>query len=156
MSLKDFIFRPRSPIACRYTYLLMYGAKFFLLVNFRNKIIFYGEELLAPRPTLKLEDHPLSAVHDCLFNIFAATLHIWRPFPPSATWGRAMPWWHGNHSLVGIWFKNNLRREAKAIKQEWKMWNAYKILKLKLEWRIHPVWLSTDNFDTGATGCWHR
>jgi hypothetical protein len=24
-----------------------------------NKLIFYGEELLAPRPTPKLEDHPL-------------------------------------------------------------------------------------------------
>jgi hypothetical protein len=24
----------------------------------RNKVIFYGEELLAPRPTSKLEDHP--------------------------------------------------------------------------------------------------
>jgi hypothetical protein len=47
-----------------------------LLVNFRNKIIFYGEKLLAPRPTPKPEDHPLSAVCDCLFNIFAATFHI--------------------------------------------------------------------------------
>jgi hypothetical protein len=56
-----------------------------LLMNFRNKIIFYGEELLAPRPTPKLEDHLLSAVRDCLFNIFAATLRIWRPSPPSAT-----------------------------------------------------------------------
>ena len=28
------------------------------------------------RPTLKLEDHHLSAVRDCLFNILAATLHI--------------------------------------------------------------------------------
>jgi len=44
--------------------------------TFRNKIRFYGEELLAPRPTSKLEDHPLSAVRECLFNIFAATLHI--------------------------------------------------------------------------------
>ena len=43
---------------------------------FRNKIRFHGEELLTPHPTPKLEDHPLSAVHDCLFNIFAATLHI--------------------------------------------------------------------------------
>jgi hypothetical protein len=43
---------------------------------FRNRIRFNGEELLAPRPTPKLEDHPLSAVLDCLFNIFAATLHI--------------------------------------------------------------------------------
>jgi hypothetical protein len=40
---------------------------------------FYGEELLAPRPIPKMEDHPLSAVRDCLFNISAATLHIWRP-----------------------------------------------------------------------------
>jgi len=36
----------------------------------------YGEELLAPHPIPKLEDHALSAVRDCLFNIFAATLHI--------------------------------------------------------------------------------
>ena len=41
-----------------------------------NMICFYGEELLAPRPAPNLEDHPLSSVCDCLFNIFAATLHI--------------------------------------------------------------------------------
>jgi hypothetical protein len=43
-------------------------------------VIFYGEELLAPRPTPQMEDHPMSAVRDCLFNVFAATLHIWKPF----------------------------------------------------------------------------
>ena len=37
---------------------------------------FHGEALLAPRPTPKLEDHPSSAVRDCLFNLSAATLHI--------------------------------------------------------------------------------
>jgi hypothetical protein len=47
---------------------------------FRNIILFHSEELLAPRPTSKLEDHPLSAVHDCLLNVFAATLHNWKPF----------------------------------------------------------------------------
>ena len=41
---------------------------------------FYGKELLAPHPTHKLEDHPLPPLRDCLFNIFAATLNIWRPF----------------------------------------------------------------------------
>jgi hypothetical protein len=46
----------------------------------RNIIIFYGEELSAPRPTPKLEDHPLSAVLYYLFIVFAATLHNWRPF----------------------------------------------------------------------------
>jgi hypothetical protein len=45
---------------------------------FRNRFIFYGEGLLAPRPTPKLEDHPLSSVPCCLFNVFAANLHYWR------------------------------------------------------------------------------
>ena len=47
---------------------------------FRNVIRFYGEELLAPRPTPNLGDHPLSAVRYCLFNTSAATFHIWGPF----------------------------------------------------------------------------
>jgi len=42
----------------------------------RYKIHFYGEELFAPRRTPKLEDRSLSAVRDCLFSIFAASLHI--------------------------------------------------------------------------------
>jgi hypothetical protein len=54
-------------------------------VTFDEKIIFYGEKLLAPHPTPKLEDHPLSGVRDSLFNIFAATLHIWRSSPATAT-----------------------------------------------------------------------
>jgi len=37
---------------------------------------FHGEALLAPGPNPKLEDHPLSALRDCLFNLFTATLHI--------------------------------------------------------------------------------
>jgi len=37
--------------------------------------LFYGEELLAPRPTPKLDNHLLPAVRDYLFNIFAVTLH---------------------------------------------------------------------------------
>jgi hypothetical protein len=63
--------------------------------TFRNKLVSYGEELLSPRPNPKLEEHLLSSVCDCLFNKFAAALHIWRPSPPSETRGRAMPWWQG-------------------------------------------------------------
>ena len=44
--------------------------------TFRNLIRCFGEELLAPRPTPKPEDHPLSAVRYCLFVMFAATLFI--------------------------------------------------------------------------------
>jgi hypothetical protein len=50
------------------------------LMTFVTNLIFYGKGLLAPRPISKLEDHPLSFVRGCLFNISAATLHSWRPF----------------------------------------------------------------------------
>jgi hypothetical protein len=42
---------------------------------FHNKDSFYGEVFLVPRPNPKLDDHPLSVVLDCLFNIFVATFH---------------------------------------------------------------------------------
>ena len=48
----------------------------FLFECFCNKIYFDGEELTASCLNPKLEDNPLSAVSDCLFNISAATLHI--------------------------------------------------------------------------------
>jgi hypothetical protein len=41
-----------------------------------TKIHFHSEELLAPRPTPKLKDHPLSALGDCLSSIFPVALHI--------------------------------------------------------------------------------
>jgi hypothetical protein len=47
-----------------------------LIDPFHNMLAFYGEGLLAPRPTPKLEDHPLSFVRGCLFNIFAANLQL--------------------------------------------------------------------------------
>jgi len=40
-----------------------------------NYASFYSEEFSAP-PTPNMEEHPLSAVHHCLSNIFAASLHI--------------------------------------------------------------------------------
>jgi hypothetical protein len=39
-------------------------------------IRFYGEDLLVPRPTSKLQDYRLLAACYWLFNTFAATLHI--------------------------------------------------------------------------------
>jgi len=35
--------------------------------------------MIAPRQTPKLKGHPLSAVRDCLINIFATTLRICGP-----------------------------------------------------------------------------
>jgi hypothetical protein len=68
------------------------------------KNCFYCEELLAPRPTPKLDDHHLSAVRDCLFKYSQLTLHIWRQSPPPATRGLAMPWWqeHIQHAYITV------------------------------------------------------
>jgi hypothetical protein len=52
-----------------------------LTVNFCNKLIFFGERLLDPHPTSKLEAHSLSTVCGCLFSVLAATLHSWRHTP---------------------------------------------------------------------------
>jgi hypothetical protein len=58
-------------------------------------------------PIPKLKDHPLSAVHPYLFNIFTAILHIRRPSPPSEILGHAVLWWQGTH-LCKTTFKKNL------------------------------------------------
>jgi hypothetical protein len=93
--------RSMYQILCQFLYLRLViqrihpGPRAF--VTFRNKLIIYGDELWAPTLTPKLEDRPLSALRHCLFNTFVATPHIWRPSPPSATWGCAMPWWQGTH-----------------------------------------------------------
>jgi hypothetical protein len=44
--------------------------------TFGYKARFYGEDLLAPCSSSKLEDRPLSALRACLFSVFAATLHM--------------------------------------------------------------------------------
>jgi hypothetical protein len=52
-----------------------------LLMDLPNKLIFYGEELLATRPIPKLEDHPLSAVSDCFWiysQLFCAVVQIFQ------------------------------------------------------------------------------
>jgi hypothetical protein len=55
-------------------------------------IFFYSEEFLAPHSISNLEDHPVLAVRDCLFNIFPATVIICMLSSPSITRGFAMPW----------------------------------------------------------------
>jgi len=61
---------------------------------FRNGMRFYDEELLAPRPTPKQEDHPLSASATA-YSIYSQLPSISEAVPTSGAWGRAMPWWQG-------------------------------------------------------------
>ena len=62
-------------------------------------IRFYGEELSAPRPNPKLEEHPLSAVRDCFFIIFAANPHA-SPNIAQAIKSRRLKW-AGHVARVG-------------------------------------------------------
>jgi len=41
----------------------------------QDMLSFYGKQFLVPHPNPNLVDHTLSAVRDCLFKVFAATLH---------------------------------------------------------------------------------
>ena len=65
----------KIPYTLHYTKVHCYIHKCNVLWMVNNMIHFHGE-MLPPRPTPKLEDHPLSSVCDCLFSIFAVTLHI--------------------------------------------------------------------------------
>jgi hypothetical protein len=40
---------------------------------FQRSTTLYGRRLLAPHPLLRLEEHPLSVVHYCLFSVFTAS-----------------------------------------------------------------------------------
>jgi hypothetical protein len=73
---------------------------------FRNKLISKGEELLTPRPTPKR----------LLIQYIRTYPHIWRPSPPSATWGRAMPWWQGTQ------WPRGLRHELSSVARTLGSW----------------------------------
>jgi hypothetical protein len=44
-------------------------------MHLRHNLIFYGESLLVPHSSPKLEDNPLSAVRGCLVSVLAGSLH---------------------------------------------------------------------------------
>jgi hypothetical protein len=67
-------------------------SKFEALCDILSQAYFLWWGLVSPTPNSQVKDHPLSAVWNCLFNIFAATPHIWSLSSPSSTWGRAMLW----------------------------------------------------------------
>jgi hypothetical protein len=77
-----------------------------LCIWFVTCLSFYGKELLAPRPTPQAERPPLVGCP----RLLILHIHSYPPYlqavPPSATSGRAMPWWQGpnyhglSHSTV--------------------------------------------------------
>jgi len=59
----------------------------------------FDVELLDNHPIPKLETNPLSTVWNCMLNIYAATVHIWRSFPQFVGWTHAWPLWNGTHVM---------------------------------------------------------
>jgi hypothetical protein len=76
-----------------------------LCVTFRDTLFFYGEKLLAPRtsPSLRITPCRLSAT--ALFNIFAATLHIWKPPLLSANRRCAVPFGQGPTLALNVTYE---------------------------------------------------
>jgi hypothetical protein len=84
--------------------------------------------------------HLRPGLRDCLsFQVLRPTLHIWRPSPPSATWGRAMPWRQRTHSTGSMYSlilyqpvpryeKLNLKGSASRILQV-QLWCLVLLLK---------------------------
>ena len=58
---------------------------------------------------IQLEDHPFSAVCNCLFTIFADTPQTCRPSFPSPTGGHAIPWWQTFGSVLFRGNEDSLR-----------------------------------------------
>jgi len=73
-----------------------------VLCSISYQAVFKDQNLLAPLPNCEVEGHPLSVVHDCLFKIFATTVHIWRPSPPSETRGGAMLCDKDPHNMIDM------------------------------------------------------
>jgi hypothetical protein len=53
--------------------------------TFGNMLVFYEGELLDPRPTVGLEDHPMSPASPCVFGVLAVVAHVWRTYVSLAT-----------------------------------------------------------------------
>jgi hypothetical protein len=142
-------------------------------------LYFYGEGFLTPSSTPRLEDHPLLFVRGCLFYTFAATLHSWRPFPPSATWGRAILWWQETYltwerpdtsrRLISIsWFnfeKNTLAKTRHIFygqldfSKVLQRWRWLKIRCTQMSWVVsngHGDWMKHCGILSVLPGDWEE
>jgi len=74
-------------------------------VTFRNKLVSYSEELLAPRQTPKLEDYFSSVVRYC-FSVYSQLPSISRGRPSFPARGRSKPLAQGPTHIKVLIFEN--------------------------------------------------
>ena len=120
--------------------------------TFRNKKWLYGEELLTPCPTPKLEDHPFLAVHDCLFNIFTAALHIGGCSSICNL--------RTHHSMVtgthSSWDTHVLpwRLKQKVLPKYWHIFINKNIPWKQRLWELCKIWSAHGDFKLQSPGMW--
>jgi len=122
---------PQSQVPTTYSYPELGCTKNISPGPFRNMIHFYGEELFATRSTPKLEDLPcrLSATAYWIYSHLTSILEV---FPPSATWGPAIPLWQGptyRRQEVTV-----LRVSVKSDSVLWSLTYAHSILTGKVKY----------------------
>ena len=86
-----------------------------------------------------MEDHTLSAVRDCFFGIFAATINICRLSAVSATWWEAMPLDKRTAQLYDEkWITLNTAMEGGVFIRSWTISCFRKLLKANISY-VMPV-----------------
>jgi len=76
MELEGSLPRSQVPATCPYPEPDCQSRSKAYRINVSQHDTFSGSVVVTTSPNPKLEDHPLSAVRDCLFNTFATTPHI--------------------------------------------------------------------------------
>jgi hypothetical protein len=64
---------------------------------FVTSLFFLRRGIVSPTLNSHAGGPPLVGCTRLLIQYIRSNLHNWRVFPPSAIWGRAMPWWRGTH-----------------------------------------------------------
>jgi len=105
-------------------------------VTIRVVLLLYGGKLSAscPKPN---QYYPCYAFRHCLLNIAAAILWLWlwQPYLQYATWGRALPWWHGISLTRAAKSTTCTLTPISPLFQSclWQMYNLWLITPLALE-----------------------
>jgi hypothetical protein len=123
-------------------------------VTFHNKPIFYGKDLLAPCPTSRLEDHPLSTwMHNCIreHNVNKTNFNktcLSFAFGDKATYSNAYGILQSTNQQIRHIFTNQMKhRMIIMFKTRGKQQSVNKLYTCKNHWNRATNGIKTENLD---------